>query len=73
MNTTRPDTHLVQEGDYLAQVDVNLVVTDDAWSPYLSAEDARKLDAVRRALQRGDVAGAARQSRVFRLTPVNAA
>jgi len=71
--STKPDTHLVQEGDYLAQVEVNLIVTEDAWSPYLSDDDARKLDAVRRDLQRGDIAAASRRARVFRLMPVNAA
>jgi len=71
--TLRRDEQLVQEGDYLARVDVQLIVTDDQWSPYLSDQDARKLDAVRRALQRGDLAAASRLSRVFRLMPVDAA
>jgi hypothetical protein len=71
--TTRRERQLVQEGEYLAEVDVDLIVTDDVWSPYLSDTDARKLDAVRRALIQGDIAAAAKQSRVFRLTPVHAA
>ena len=37
-------TKLVHEGRYLAEVDVELLVTDDEWSPYLSVEDAYKLD-----------------------------
>jgi len=42
------------------------------WSPYLSIDDARKLDEVRLALRRGDVAAASRYGRVFELTPIAA-
>ncbi len=62
----------VHEGDYVAEVMVTLVVTDDEWSPYLSVEDAQKLDAVRRFLQAGDIAQAAQYGRVFKLLPVAA-
>jgi len=65
--------HLVQEGRYLAEVDIELIEGEDAWSPYLSGDDARKLDEVRRALKRGDIAAASRCARVYLLTPVNAA
>ena len=61
---------LVHEGEYVAEVTVELIDTDDGWSPYLSLEDARKLDEVREALRRGDVRWASRFSRVFALTPV---
>jgi len=42
----------------------------EGWSPYLSLEDALKLDDVRAALRRGDLESATRLSRVFTLTPV---
>jgi hypothetical protein len=42
-----------------------LIEDDTAWSPYLSPDDARKLDAVRQALRRGDIAEAAKHDRVF--------
>ena len=61
---------LVHEGDYVAEVDVKLVETDSGWSPYLSLEDAYKLDDVRAALRRGDIKAASRIARVYRLTPV---
>ncbi len=67
---TRHHTKLVQEGTYVAEVDVELIETDEGWSPYLSLEDAYKLDDVREALHRGDVKSAARLARVFTLTPV---
>lgn len=63
-------TKLVHEGRYIAEVDVELLVTDDEWSPYLSIEEAYKLDDVRDALKRGDIAAASRHGRVFTLTPV---
>jgi len=66
----RHHTKLVHEGKYVAEVDVELVETDEGWSPYLSLEDAYRLDDVREALHRGDVKSAARLSRVFTLTPV---
>ncbi|MBI5878044.1 MAG: hypothetical protein HZB53_10350 [Chloroflexi bacterium] len=63
-------TRLVRVGDYIAEVNVELIVTDDEWSPYLRLEDAYKLDDVREALQRGDAQAAASYGRVFRLVPV---
>jgi hypothetical protein len=61
---------LIREGEYLAEVDVEL--RDDAgeWSPAYSLEDARKLEAVRMALRRGEILAASRLARVFVLHPV---
>ena len=67
---TRQYTKLVHEGEYVAEVDVELIETDSGWSPYLSLDDAFKLDDVREALRRGDVRAASRQARLFTLTPV---
>lgn len=67
----RNRTKLVQEGEFVAEVDVDLIETDEGWSPYLSLEDAYKLDDVRDALRRGDIESAARFARVFKLTPVS--
>lgn len=66
----RSRTKLVREGQYVAEVDVELLETDDEWSPYLSLEDAYKLDDVREALRRGDVKAAAQRGKVYALTPV---
>ncbi len=68
---TKAKTKLVHEGNFVAEVPVELIETEDAWSPYLSVEDAKKLDEVREALRRGDLKSAAKLGRVFRLTPVN--
>ncbi|MEW6237104.1 MAG: hypothetical protein AB1656_17105 [Candidatus Omnitrophota bacterium] len=69
MNTRR-HTKIVHEGKYLAEVDVNLIYTDEEWSPYLSLEDAYRLDDVREALRQGDVISAAKFGRIYMLTPV---
>lgn len=61
---------LVHEGQYVAEVNVALVETDNEWSPYLSVDDAYKLDDVREALRRGDVKAAVRHGKVYTLTPV---
>jgi hypothetical protein len=62
----------VHEGRYVAEVDVELLEDKTEWSPYLSVEDAYKLDDVRDALRRGDIAAAAKLARVFSLHPVAA-
>ena len=46
-----------------AEVDIELNESDNGWAPYLSLGDARKLDAVREALRRGDIQGASRSPR----------
>jgi hypothetical protein len=56
----------------MAEVDVELIVTDEDWSPYLPLEDAYRLDDVLEALRVGDLATAARYARVYKLTPVTA-
>ncbi len=66
----RRRTKLVREGNYVAEVDVELLEEPEGRSPYLSVEDAYRLDDVRQALRQGDVKTAARYSRAFRLTPV---
>ncbi len=68
--TTKRYTKIVHEGEYLAQVDVELIYTDEGWSPYLSMEDAYRLDDVRKALKRGDLEAASRLGRVYKLTRV---
>ena len=69
---TRHRAKLLHEGEYVAEVDVELVESDQGWSPYLTLEDAYKLDDVRDALRRGDVRTASRLARVYTLTPVPA-
>jgi hypothetical protein len=60
----------VHEGRYVAEIDVELIDMDEGWSPYLSLDDAKKLDKIREALRRGDLKTATRLGRIFTLTPV---
>ena len=62
----------VYEGRYVAEVDVELIEDETGWSPYLTVDDACKLDEVRAALRRGDLKSAAKKARVFELRPVAA-
>ncbi len=67
----RSTKRLVREGEFVAEVDVELVEAEGAWTPYLSLEDAYKLDDVRDALRAGDIVRASKLAdRVYRLTPV---
>jgi len=60
----------IHEGKYVAEVDVELIHEDTEWSPYLTLEDAERLDDVRAALARGDVVKASKQARIYTLQPV---
>ena len=66
----RKHTRLVHEGKYVAEVDIELIDTPEGWSPYLTLEDAYKLDDVRDALRKGDLGTASRLARLYTLTPV---
>jgi hypothetical protein len=72
MRETRNSTELIHEGRYAAEVPVDLHYSDESWSLTMSLADAKKLEAVRLALRRGDIAEAAKYGRVFELTPVAA-
>lgn len=67
----RSTKRLVREGEYVAEVGVELLEAEEGWTPYLSLEDAYKLDDVRDALRTGDIRRASQLAdRVYRLTPV---
>ena len=66
-------TKLIRESDLVAEVDVELSGFNEPWGPHLDLADARKLDDVRRALQRGDLTEAQRWARVYRIVPLSAA
>jgi len=66
----RHRTKLVHEGRYVAEVGVELLETEEEWSPYLSLEDAYKLDDVRDALRQGDIKAASQYGKIYTLTPV---
>jgi hypothetical protein len=65
---TRHHTKLIHEGQYAAEIDVELIESAEGWAPYLSLEDAQKLDAVRETLRQGDLKRASQLARVSKLT-----
>ena len=67
----RRHTKLVREGAYAAEVEVELIEAEGGWAPYLSLDDAHKLDEVREALRRCDIRTVSRLARPFRLTPLS--
>ena len=68
----RKRTKYIHEGRYVAEVDVQVLDDETEWSPYLSLEDAYRLDEVRSALRRGDIAAASTRARIYKLEPVAA-
>jgi hypothetical protein len=70
---SRLTKRLVRAGDLVAEVDVHVLEGEAGWPPYLSLDDAYKLDDVRDALQAGDLKRASElANRIYRLTPLEA-
>ena len=63
----RKKTKYVHEGQYVAEMEVVVLEDETSWSPYLSVEDAYRLDDVREALRNGDLQSAARYARIYEL------
>lgn len=63
----RKKSKYVHEGQYVAEVDVELLEDETGWSPYLSIEDAYEMDDVRDALRRRDLESAAKYGRIHKL------
>lgn len=70
MMKQRKKLKFVHEGQYVAEVDVELLEDETGWSPYISLEDAYKLDDVRDALRRRDLESAAKYGRIYELRPI---
>ncbi len=67
---TKKQTKIIHEGKYMAEIEVDITYNDDPWSPYLSLEDAEKLDRVRLALRQNDIKTAAKFGCIYHLTPL---
>lgn len=71
--SVRQKIKYVHEGQYVAEVSVEVVESETGWSPTISLEDAYKLDDVKDALKAGDLQAAAKYGRVYELRPVSSA
>ena len=70
MSKIKKKKKFIHEGKYVAEVEVEVVVDDTEWAPYISLEEAYKLDDIRDALKRGDLKEASKQARVYELHSV---
>ncbi|WP_105430650.1 hypothetical protein [Neorhizobium sp. T6_25] len=66
---TRKAAQLIREGNYAAEVFIELQDDGGEWSPTIGINDIRKLDRVRSALRSGDLDLAEQDATVFRLVP----
>ena len=66
----RKKTKYLHEGRYVAEIEVEVLEDEGGWSPYLSINDAYRLDDVREALRKGDLRSAAKYGRIYELRPV---
>lgn len=61
---------LIHEGQYIAEVPLEVDDVDKPWAPWVTVEEARKLDEVRLALRRNDLAAAGKFGKIYRVTQV---
>ncbi|MFO7848253.1 MAG: hypothetical protein R6V27_16925 [Balneolaceae bacterium] len=61
----------VHAGNYVAEVEVEFIHDDHPWAPYLTVTDAKKLDSVKSALKRDDLADASTYGQIYELKPVS--
>ena len=70
--TTRKTIKHIQEGRLAANVEITLHYDGSGWDPTIDLADVQKLDRIRLALRRGDIAAAAKEAKIFELHPVAA-
>jgi hypothetical protein len=70
MSRNRPTVKHIHEGKFAADVTITLHYDDTGWDPTIDRPDIEKLERVRLALRRGDVAAAAKEAKVFELMPL---
>ncbi len=69
--SVRKKKKYIHTGKYVAEVEVSLLEDQSEWGPYLSVEDALKLDNAREALRKGDIRLASTFGQVYELHPVS--
>jgi len=60
----------IHEGNYVSEAEGGLLEDDTGWSPYLSVEDAYKLNHVRETLRWRDLESAMKYGRIYELRPI---
>ena len=69
---SRRTLKMIHEGDYAAEIEIELIEDETGWSPYLASGEAEKLDQLRRALASGDLKTATSMAKVYKLETVAA-
>ena len=68
--SARQKIKFIHARQFVAEVAVHVMESDDGWSPTISLADACRLDDVRRALKAGNLKAAARYGPVYEMRPV---
>ena len=68
----RKHTKLLHEGKYVAEVEIEIIDSDKGWSPYISLDDAIKLDTIRELLREENIDEAKKLAHIYTLKPVAA-
>ncbi|MEX2443250.1 MAG: hypothetical protein WD492_06585 [Alkalispirochaeta sp.] len=63
-------TKLVHEGQFIAEVPIEVEDIDRPWAPWVTVDEARKLDEVRLALRQNDIEAAGQYGKIYRVTQV---
>jgi hypothetical protein len=63
----------VHVGEYVARVEIEVIYSENSWSPCMQLKDAQKLDEIRQALKTGDFNAASKLAHIFKLTPITLA
>ena len=70
--SNRKHVKLLHEGKYIAEVEIEIIDNENAWSPYISLDDTIKLDTVRELLREENIDEAKRYGKVYLLKPIAA-
>ena len=57
----------IHEGFYVAEVEIDLVVSNSGWSPTMSLKDALKLDKIREYLRVGNLVTAVKYATIYEM------
>jgi len=68
----RKHTKLLHEGKYVAEIEIDIIDSEAGWSPYISLEDALKMDQLRELLRKGDIESAKKMAHIYIMKPVAA-
>jgi len=66
----RQQVKYLHEGNYVAEVKIELIDSDTGWSPTMSLDTAYLLDDIREALRHGDLIRAAKNATIYEMKQI---